>query len=366
MRTRLAHLGNAAVWWLLATLIGASACSHAEPFTPGGYAPGGPFSDTLPHQLTYNLGTDLTPVWLPDGGALVYAFSRQDRPDRDFCLATLPADGGARIRTICNTGPNTDDSLDAYLWPAIGARGRIAFVQTSMPVGFLQPSRVAIVIASLANPSAATPIRAFPYPSSTGRLDAPTDVAWLGDSALVYVGNTVAYASPCFRCPLDTLVIGQEVVRLDLRNPNPVPQVVPGTSYASSVEPALSGSSAYFTLGGDSRVYQEDLTSGAVTTVHDFGAAGIARDVRVVGNRLVAVVGGSVSFAIDSILGPLQRDGGGTLYAVDLTSGQETVMPLAGRFVRHPALAPDGKRVVVEAYAAGGGEDADLWLLMIP
>jgi len=116
----------------------------------------------------------------------------------------------------------------------------------------------------------------------------------------------------------------------------------------------------FYTLGGDSRVYRRGLSTGEVAVAHDFAAAGIARDVHVVGNRLVAVVGGDVSFAYDSVLGyDVQRDRGGSLYLVDFTTGAETPLPGGTPPLRRPALSPSGKRVVAEAAAAGV---ADLWM----
>jgi hypothetical protein len=87
--------------------------------------------------------------------------------------------------------------------------------------------------------------------------------------------------------------------------------------------------------------------------VHDFGSAGIARDVRVVGRRLVAVVGGHVATGIDPVLGPTQWDSGGALHLVDLDTG--TDRELAGflffhLFFRRPALSPSGDHIVVEGY----------------
>ena len=44
-------------------------------------------------------------------------------------------------------------------------------------------------------------------------------------------------------------------------------------------------------MADSSVVYRMDLATTNVQVVHDFGAAGIARDVQVSGNRLVAIVG---------------------------------------------------------------------------
>jgi Tol biopolymer transport system component len=78
----------------------------------------------------------------------------------------------------------------------------------------------------------------------------------------------------------------------------------------------------------------------------------------------LAVVGGLVSFTPDSITGGIQRDSGGTLVLVDPVNSNETPLA-AGSLFRHPALSPDGKRIVAESYV-GGSRSTDLWLLETP
>jgi len=125
---------------------------------------------------------------------------------------------------------------------------------------------------------------------------------------------------------------------------------VPGTELASGVSPGGTENEIYYTLSGDTRVYRRDLSSGAVSVAHDFGAAGIARDVHVVGQRMTAVVGGRVAFAQDSTLGgAVQWDSGGTLHLVDLQDGSDMLISGPGLF-RRPRLSPDATRIVAEVY----------------
>jgi hypothetical protein len=84
--------------------------------------------------------------------------------------------------------------------------------------------------------------------------------------------------------------------------------IIPGTSLASSVQPTPDGKAIYYTVADSSVVYRMDLATTNVQVVHDFGAAGIARDVQVSGNRLVAIVGGDITFTNDPVLGPITRD----------------------------------------------------------
>ena len=54
---------------------------------------------------------------------------------------------------------------------------------------------------------------------------------------------------------------------------------------------------------------------------HDFGPAGIARDVHVAGGRLTAVVGGRVMFSLDPSSARCSGTAGGVVHVVDLASG---------------------------------------------
>jgi hypothetical protein len=350
---------------LLAVAVPAG-CTHDGPFVPGAYAPGVPPGAGALVQLTYNGGADLAPSWLPDGSGFFYTAERLDRPDRDRCLALLPAAGGTIAREICNRVPAADDSVDALSAAAVAPDGRLAYVRASAPLDVgrpLAPRFYELVVATLTDPHRVTVLRAFPHLGPSGRgHDGAAQLRWLADSVLVYVGQRVAYVPPCSRCPPDTVPSGLELVRLDFGGPVPVLSMLPGSDQASSV--AVAGrDTVLFTVNGDSRVFRLDLSTDSLAVVHDFGAGGIARDVQVAGNKLLAVVGGNVSFTNDPSVGSLQRDGGGTIFAVDLPTGTETPVTPVGFLFRHIALAPSGTRLVAELVL---GATADLWLVEVP
>ncbi|MCZ6754720.1 MAG: hypothetical protein O7E49_05360, partial [Gemmatimonadetes bacterium] len=81
------------------------------------------------------------------------------------------------------------------------------------------------------------------------------------------------------------------------------------------------------------------------------GTLGIARDPVVQGNRLLAVVGGFVTFTVDPQFGVNQTDLGGPIYQVDLTTGQQLQLPdgAVPRVFRHPTISPTGA-VAAEGY----------------
>jgi hypothetical protein len=137
-------------------------------------------------------------------------------------------------------------------------------------------------------------------------------------------------------------------VLLDLSGAAPALSVLSGTDYASSVSLSDEPGVVYYTLGGDSRVFRRALESGDVTAVHDFGAGNIVRDVQVRGTSLVAVVGRSVLYRFEDAHGYVQRDEGGDLAFVDLSSGGTVFFSTDTVLFRHPMISPDGSRVVVE------------------
>jgi hypothetical protein len=222
--------------------------------------------------------------------------------------------------------------------------------------------RSALVLGTLADPTDVRVLGPIPNmaPNDTS-YDGVTQVRWLDTRTLVYVAERFDYRSACRSCPLDTLRTGLEVLRLDLSGATPLLRIVPGTMYATSVVAGESADVIYYTLIGETRIHRRVISSGADSVVHAFGA-GIARDVTVVGTRLVAVVGGRVSFTYDSVLGhPLQTDSGGPLYLVDLAGGGETVLSSSLSF-RRPMLSPTGKQLVAQATSAS----LDLWLFDLP
>ncbi len=354
--------------WLAAAVV---ACGHAAPFAPGVYTPAGPLGTGAALRLTYNPGTDLAPLWLPGGagaGGILYAAERVDRADHDRCFAILPPVGGAIERYVCRTSA-ADDSVDVFENAALAADGRIAYVRVSshrLPGRPISPDVQALVVATLADPNDVRVLRPLAYtaPPPSGRIhQAISHIGWVAPSRLVYLGERVTYPQACSGCPRDTVRTGIEIVTLDFAAASPVLSVVPGTDSASSVAVGTTGDTIYFTRNGDSRVYRLGFSSGQTDTVHDFGVAGIARDVGFANGRLVAVVGGDVTYTADTVLGASQVDHGGELHVVTLATGAETVLGDSSSRFRRPALSSDGTRLATELWANGR---ADLWLLDVP
>ena len=335
-------------------------CDHTPPFAGGAPPPLGPRGSGSPLRVTYNLGTDLRPIWQADGSGFVYAAQQVDRSDLDHCLARIAAAGGSVLQQICDGGPQGDDSITAFQAGAVTTAGALAYVRARAPLvpPTAAPLTLELRLGTLQSPDGVL-LRAFPYTAPSGRLHEGLQwLQWLSPSRLVFLAERVAYEAACNGCPLDTLRIGLEVVTLDA--PSGALTAVAGTDSATSVA-AVGGDTIYYTRPDDSRVLRRVLSTGAVTVAFDFGSGTRVRDVTVAGARLAAV------------LGP------GTLWVVDLPGGPPVELPMPGlTFFRRPALSPNGRRLVVEGYPAqqvpAGGEavdtivsgSADLWIFEVP
>ena len=354
----------AAVWVAAAV----TACEHTATFAPGSYTPNGPFGSGPALRLTYNPGTDLFPIWLPGSAGILYTAERVDRADHDHCFAVLPSGGGTITRYECpSAAPN--DSIDVFDGASLSPDGRIAYVRASssrLPVKPIVPQTEGLVVAPLADPTNAILLRSLDYtaPPPSGRIhQGISHIGWLSPTRLVYLGERVTYPQACSGCPPDTVRTGIEITTLDFSGATPVLAIVPGTDSASSVAVGGTGDTIYFSRNGDSRVYRYTFSSGQTDTIHDFSATGIARDVALAAGRLVAVVGGDVTYVVDTVLGASQVDRGGELHVLTLSSGAETVIGNVTSRFRRPALSPDGTHVVVEVQTLGS---SDLWLLDVP
>jgi hypothetical protein len=336
-------------------------CGHTEPF---GTPPTGtdlPFDPTPPIRLTLNQGPDRGAAWLPDQSGIFYSGQQLGRSDQDVCLALLPPAGGRQRQVICDLTVEGRHLRDALESPAPAADGRLAFVTANSSIGASNPNEQSVVLATTADPRDYRVLRSVPYTIPGERLHTgASQVRWWGGNRLLYLGEQVLYLKACLGCPLDTLRTGLDATWLSVGDMNATPQRIPGTDYASGVSPGSNENEVYYTIGGDSRVFRRSLSDGTVSVIHDFGAAGIARDVHVVGNRMAAVVGGRVTFGVDPTAGQVQWDSGGTLHVVDLQGGTDAVLDGPGLF-RRPQISPSGSSVVVEVYPLiiTPGDEAD-------
>lgn len=325
-------------------------CGHTEPFSNPPYGSDSPFDPTPPQRLTYNTAADRGAAWLADGSGIVYSAQQTDRGDGDVCLALLPPGGGSQRGLWCDV-PEDESQRDAVESAAPAADGRLAFLSATGTITGINPVREGIALAPSLDPRGARMVRSFPVTPAGG---VPEETAghlrWLDGTRLVYVGQRFRTRQVCPLCVVDTLRIGLQVSVLETAAPGSVPTALPGTANATGAATGPDPDLVYYTLGGDSRVYRQALSTGVVEVAHDFGAAGIARDIGLAGNRLVAVVGGRVAFVTDPQLGAVQWDSGGEVHVVDLAGGDDVRLDPGARLFRRPALSPDGAVVVAEGF----------------
>lgn len=323
-----------------------AACGHETPFAAEDPRVTGPRTSASPIRLTYNDGDDRTAAWLPDGSGIIYSSERLDLRDGDRCLNHLPAGGGAVQREMCARGAGQQDSTHRFEAPAVSAGGRIAFLRAVSTIGLQKGPAMHLMLGLADDPASASPVTIVPYAAPGGRTHGNVShLVWLNESRLVFLGEDLFYQGSTF-LP-DTFTTGLEIVRVETA-PDVSFSIVPGTEYASSVAGGGDDDTIVYTLGGDSRVFRQSLASGAVSVLHDFGAAGIARDVQLHGATLVAIVGRSVLFQFEDAHGMVQRDEGGDLHVVDLAAGTSVVHSRPDVLFRRPAISPDGTALVVE------------------
>jgi WD40 repeat protein len=317
-------------------------CDHTPPFTSTPEPPRGPLVPGVATRITYNLGADLQPRWLPDGSGFLYTVQRTDRPDRDRCFARMAFGGGAIVELICDRSPTTDDSIATFEWAAVDVDDRMGFVRTSSPVSppTLAPRTVELRLGSTSDHIGRL-VRAFPYTAPSGQVHQGLGwLQWLDAARVAYVAQDVSYAPLCPTCPPDTTRIGLEVMIADIATG--AVQTMPGTAGANAI--ALAGSDTiYYTRESGTAIERRILSSGAVTVVHDFGTP--VRDVTSGGGVLAAVTGP------------------GDLWLVRPGSPPQLLTGPIPMLFAHPALSPDGRRLVVEGPA---GDLPDLWLFEIP
>jgi len=208
------------------------------------------------------------------------------------------------------------------------------------------------MLGTLATSPPLTLVQMLPFTSTSGQqIDGVARLSWLRDGSLLLLGYRSAYLRRCDTClAFDTLETGVEILRASWTGNVPSLQSLAATAGASSAAPGR-GDTIYYTLNGDARVLRRSLSGGSDEVLRDFNGA-VARDVAVGAQRLFAAVGGMVYYRTDQPVGPTQRDYGGELHMMDLAGVTDTVLgtsePGITIWFRHPAVSPDGHRLVAE------------------
>ena len=341
---------------LVATVL--CGCAHERPVTTAPSDFEQPFAAGEPLRLTYSQGNDRTPQWAADAGHIMYAFDGGRRIDSILtgCVGALPAAGGSITNEICDADPTLLSNVEMRpYWPARQANGATAFVRQYWRGVGLNPIASDLALQHGGSNQTTTSAFIIPYfATPTGRTHSGiSHLQWLDAHHLLYVGRVQLNSTK------ERVNSGLEIAIVDPDSGIGSLAVVPATLYASSVARGATADTIYYTIGGDSLVYRRTLSTGAIDTVFDFGPLGIARDVQVKNGKLVAVVGGAVSFHAHPTYGMVQDDNGGPIYAATLPNGTPVRLADTVNAYQHLALAPDGAHVVAE-------RNGDLWRIAVP
>jgi hypothetical protein len=338
---------------LPACLLVAWGCGHSEPFQDPNETSTGPFSPAIPIQLTYNPGADLTPAFLPGDTLVLYSYELSGALNPNVCIGALPVAGGTRVSDSCPRSAAALDSTERYQNPVPLNDSMIVLVQSARLKGAGTDAISLLGTAPWRAADQLVPRLEFPFTSSSGAFEISADyVSLTGGTDLAYLGmmDVSACVGPEQYCDLHVLVrVGREIGQLNLLATGE-PSIAPGTAYATSVATGRSAGAFLFTLPLDTRVY-ERRADGSTVTLFDFVADGIARDPMLVGNQLVAIVGGSVIRLTTDEGVPLQLDEGGSIVLVDLGTG--VVRFIADdQFARYqrPVMSADGRMVIAEGF----------------
>jgi hypothetical protein len=337
--------GGPAIAFFTVLMLG---CGHSDPFTPASQGSTGPFDALQPTRLTFSPDSDLTPAWSADGSRLYYTFAIPRDPDHDRCVGVLPGAGGSRVAEKCPLTDVAADSTTVSRWPAPGPGNLMAWTEYQTFVGRVTPDVGTIRIGTFDPADPGKPVLSLPYLAPSGQVhDVPTHLAWLSPDELVYVANAAVFFPPCRGCPIIEHLQGLEIVRLVL-NPEPATVViVPGTTGATSLSVASSGTGFYYTLAGDSRVHFHDLVSGQSTVAYDLAPLGIPDEASVHAGILAARIGDSLAF-------------------VTLQTGATTVYADPDWILRSLTLSPDGSRAAATVEKRPEPGLVDLYLFHVP
>lgn len=333
---------------LPALLLAALACAHSEPFQDPDETNHGPFSPTVPVQLTYSPGPDLTPAFLPGDTLVLYSFALTSGRRTNQCIGALPVGGGTRTSESCPKTVGALDSLERLESPVALNDSVIALVQTLRRLDGGSDGPILLGTAPWQEADQIVGRLEFPLSSSGVVENSASYLAPIGGGSLVYLGLADVYACPTATpdCkPPVQLQVGRQISQVDLQGTG-APVALPGTAYATSAAAGSAPGDVLFTLPFDSRVYLLHA-GGSVVTLYDFGAPNVARDPVLVGRRLVAITGSGVQ-SWTSGGQEYQVDPGGRIALVDLDDGQLTYITDGEVPYKRPALSADGQVIVAE------------------
>jgi len=328
-------------------------CTHSEAFPTGGYQ-AGPSSDFPDVLLTFSADQNYWPVLTEDGSGILYAFidPAASRIPSHRCIGLLPVAGGTRYWQWCDNRATQRDSSSSFAAFALGADGRLLYVESVVPNGFpFQTQQVALWLADSASPFRRRSLVTLPVVVGDSTINWLADLQWTGPSTFIGLGQKyLPDAGP----PLDSVFSGQIIVRGTITDQGAVLAAVPGTAGATSYALAEGGLSIIFTridntnllkVPADGGVPEIAASTTARTGVQLFGiSCRNSTCVTAVGPARLSALTGSTE-AVGS--GPFE------LLSVSLSTGTASTVLSRSQVLSSPLLLPSGD--VIAQVGAGYG-----------
>lgn len=230
---------------LLGALV-AGACSHSESFPTIPNRPDGPFGTETPTRLTYSPGDDEVPT-ISTPGRLSYRY-RRGTPDRDFCAGVLPVRGGPRVAEVCAWESDDASRSDMFGAAVLLEDGRFLWTRHESGTGNQAPQEGGLYLGPAASPRTAVRILSLLVQpvGASARWDLLVDPIQTGPDEITalaaqwYIGPTIA------RGPIDTIVRGVEIARIDLTtNPATITILAPAPDATTWGRDAATGDLYY-------------------------------------------------------------------------------------------------------------------------
>lgn len=234
---------------LRAVLLGAfavGACSHSASFPTIPDRSDGSFGTESPTRLTFNAGDDELPT-ISSPGRLSYRF-RRGTPDRDFCAGVMSARGGPRLAEVCAWESDDASRSDWFGAAVLLDDGRFLWTRHESGTGNQSPQEGGLFIGPAESPRAAVRVlRLLAQPAgASARWDLLVDPIQTGLNEITalaaqwYIGPTIKFG------PVDTIIRGVEIARIDLTtNPATITVLAPASEATAWGRDATTGALYY-------------------------------------------------------------------------------------------------------------------------
>ncbi len=311
-------------------------CSHSDSFTTASSTLSVPMQSTPPIRLTYNAGDNYWPSWTEDGRGIIYHYSYPS-PDihaDDRCVGLLPPSGGTRLWQMCDERPEHADSADSFAGAAIGADGRLIYLEVSSrrgPGGLSGPNQppqtIVLWLADTAFPFQRRKLLDFGFRLADTFVNWLRDTQWTGQTSFVSLAMFADFRQGN-GSRIDSVFTGLGVVHGEISSTGATLTFVPGTEGAQMYSFAENGASFIIYRSGSS-IERVPVAGGTPSTVATLPGA-LPTGLTCQGSTCLVTTGHPGSPQ--------------SIYRVALTTGE--AVPLTAMINDSPRLPPTGTTLV--------------------